>query len=109
MLDNIFSLQVPDARRRCARKGAIRNYHIKALPCYTSIPGSDSIYGSRYQQSKLHVDDNIIGQEYLRKLEEKVESMETAAIDKYKRTHNELDTLFDDIDREFAVYGKTRT
>ena len=48
---------------------------------------------------------NIVDQEFLRKLEAKVKDMETTAIARYNNKHQELDKLFDDIDKEFATVG----
>jgi hypothetical protein len=50
---------------------------------------------------------NIIDQEFLQKLQEKVKQMEASAIERYRGKHKELDQLFDSIDQEFATERKT--
>lgn len=54
------------------------------------------------KQEQLDTEGNIIDQELLQRLKTKVKDMETATLEKYKNKHQELDKLFDDIDREFT-------
>lgn len=45
---------------------------------------------------------NIIDQDLLQRLQGKLRQMESAAIERYRGKHQEIDQLFDDIEREFA-------
>lgn len=51
---------------------------------------------------QIDAEGNVVDQEFLQGLEARVKEMETAAIERYKNKHQELDKLFDDIDNEFA-------
>src|SRR3989338_7053634 len=50
---------------------------------------------------------NVVDQEFLQRLQEKVKQMETSAIERYQGKHQELDQLFDGIEKEFATEAKT--
>lgn len=52
---------------------------------------------------QIDAEGNIVDQDFLQQLETKVKAMETAAIERYRNKHQELDKLFDDIDKEFAT------
>lgn len=55
---------------------------------------------------QIDADGNVIDQEFLQSLQEKTMEMETATIERYKGKRQELDKLFDNIDREFAAEEK---
>ena len=51
---------------------------------------------------QIDANGNIIDQDLLQRLQGKVQQMESAAIERYKGKHLEIDQLFDDIEKEFA-------
>lgn len=51
---------------------------------------------------QIDASGNIIDQDFLQRLQDKVRKMESAAIERYREKHQEIDQLFDDIEKEFA-------
>ena len=56
---------------------------------------------------QIDAEGNIIDQGFLQRLQDKVKQMETSATERYQRKHQELDNLFDGIEKEFTTEGKT--
>jgi len=51
---------------------------------------------------QVDAEGNVVDQEFLQRLQGKVNQMESTAIEGYRRKHQEIDQLFDRIEKEFA-------
>lgn len=51
---------------------------------------------------QIDASGNIIDQDFLQRLQDKVRQMESTAIERYRGKHQEVDQLFEDIEKEFA-------